>query len=112
MLSPNVITVNIHRLWIGFARSRALLEPPSIALWRLKMITRREALILLSGSVAGVALPSGDAFPAASTTPPTLPPDRLWLAQLGQGLDEEFDYLAEVEGTLPSTLVGTLYRNG
>jgi len=38
--------------------------------------------------------------------------DRRWLAKLGEGLNCEFDYIADIEGKLPSTVEGTLYRNG
>jgi all-trans-8'-apo-beta-carotenal 15,15'-oxygenase len=41
-----------------------------------------------------------------------LPPDLKWLAKLTEGLPEEVDYVAEVEGRLPDHLSGTLYRNG
>lgn len=37
---------------------------------------------------------------------------RPWYAPLGQALDDEYDYQAEVEGDLPADLRGTLYRNG
>ncbi len=35
-----------------------------------------------------------------------------WLAKLGEGTREEFDYAPEIEGQLPAGLRGTLYRNG
>jgi all-trans-8'-apo-beta-carotenal 15,15'-oxygenase len=35
-----------------------------------------------------------------------------WLAKLGEGTREEFDYAPEIEGRLPAGLSGTLYRNG
>src|SRR6185369_6037451 len=35
-----------------------------------------------------------------------------WPAKLGQGTREEFDYIPEIEGRLPTGLTGTLYRNG
>ncbi len=35
-----------------------------------------------------------------------------WLAKLGQGTRQEFDYVPEIEGRLPAGLAGTLYRNG
>jgi all-trans-8'-apo-beta-carotenal 15,15'-oxygenase len=76
------------------------------------MMTRREALILLGGSVAGLAWGGGTASPLPSTALPRLAPDRRWLAKLGEGLGEELDYTAEVEGSLPPGLAGTLYRNG
>lgn len=38
--------------------------------------------------------------------------DARWLAWLAEGLPDEFDYEAEVEGRLPHCLSGTLYRNG
>jgi len=43
---------------------------------------------------------------------PLLSPSRAWLALLGLGVDEEHDYAPAVEGTLPSGLKGTLFRNG
>src|SRR5215475_6749902 len=46
-----------------------------------------------------------------SATPP-LSPEHAFLARLGQGLDKELDYAADVEGALPEGLHGTLYRNG
>jgi all-trans-8'-apo-beta-carotenal 15,15'-oxygenase len=85
------------------------------------MTTRREALVLLAGSTAGVALPSGftagarvdgTTGSAENSTKPFLPPERRWLTKLGVGLIEEYDYVAEIEGLLPPGLVGTLYRNG
>lgn len=35
-----------------------------------------------------------------------------WYAKLVQGLDQEHDYMADITGTLPVGLRGTLYRNG
>jgi len=39
-------------------------------------------------------------------------PDAPWQTRLAEGLPDEFDYFAEIEGRLPRTLAGTLYRNG
>ena len=38
--------------------------------------------------------------------------DEKWLEKLAEGLPEEFDYFANVEGRLPHGLSGTLYRDG
>ncbi len=73
------------------------------------MLTRRDSLMLAGAAVlAGCAPGLGGDVAAA----PPLPPDRQWLARLGQGLPAEVDYPAVVEGRLPDRLAGTLYRNG
>jgi all-trans-8'-apo-beta-carotenal 15,15'-oxygenase len=77
------------------------------------MITRRESIALLGA--AGSALALGGDLATARASPGAaapLSPDRKWLAQLGQELPEEYDYVAQVEGRLPEALTGTLYRNG
>jgi all-trans-8'-apo-beta-carotenal 15,15'-oxygenase len=85
------------------------------------MTTRREAIVLLAGSTAGVVLSASVAAGASMDdatrsgeypAKPVLPPERRWLAQLGVGLIEEHDYVAEIEGRLPPRLAGTLYRKG
>jgi all-trans-8'-apo-beta-carotenal 15,15'-oxygenase len=85
------------------------------------MTTRREALVLLAGSTAGALLSTSSTAGASMDgaigsaeypTKPVLPPERRWLAKLGVGLPEEYDYVAEIEGRLPLGLMGTLYRNG
>ncbi|MFK0573238.1 carotenoid oxygenase family protein [Endozoicomonas sp.] len=52
----------------------------------------------------------------ASVTRPSLakqlPGEYPWQALLGVSLHGEYDYQAEVEGKIPATLEGTLYRNG
>jgi len=76
------------------------------------MITRRE--FLASSCSSAIALVSG-----CAVSPP-LPgagfrdfggPDQPYLG-LATSLSEEYDYAAEVEGTIPAGLRGTLYRNG
>jgi all-trans-8'-apo-beta-carotenal 15,15'-oxygenase len=79
------------------------------------MPTRRRFLAaggaaLSAGAIAGSAGCSG-VNQAQAATPP-LSPEHAFLAKLGQGLTEEFDYVAEVDGRLPEGLGGTLYRNG
>jgi all-trans-8'-apo-beta-carotenal 15,15'-oxygenase len=72
---------------------------------------RREAIRLLGG-VVPVGTLVGCAARAIETSAPPLAPQRQWLAKLGEGLPEQHDYLAEVEGCLPEGLSGVLYRNG
>jgi all-trans-8'-apo-beta-carotenal 15,15'-oxygenase len=83
------------------------------------MFTRRQVIRMMSRTFAGITL-SGSAIalnsyasdlPELSAASP-LAPDRKWLAKLGEGLPQEFDYPAEIEGRLPNGLSGTLYRNG
>jgi all-trans-8'-apo-beta-carotenal 15,15'-oxygenase len=76
------------------------------------MLTRRESLGLIAGA-ATVPLRVRGLTEEAKTAPvPALLPDQMWLAKLAEGLPEELDYSAEVEGKLPDGLSGTLYRNG
>src|SRR5215470_5157016 len=79
------------------------------------MTTRRRLLAagtaaLSAGAIAGSTGCSSASSPPVATPP--LSPEQAFLAKLGQGLDEEVDYAAEVDGTLPNGLSGTLYRNG
>ncbi len=76
------------------------------------MLTRRDSIRLIGASVPAVALGGCTTGAAEESAEPLLPPDQAWLALLGQGLPEELDYNAEVEGRLPDGLSGTLYRNG
>jgi all-trans-8'-apo-beta-carotenal 15,15'-oxygenase len=76
------------------------------------MLTRRETIGLMGGAAAGFALGGCASNVPDQSAAPKLEPDRKWLAKLGQGLPEEFDYVAEIEGRLPDGLAGTLYRNG
>ena len=76
------------------------------------MITRREflaccgstACTLLSGCAASPPLPKAGFRDFGG-------PDQPYLG-LATSLHEEYDYAAEVEGTIPSGLRGTLFRNG
>jgi all-trans-8'-apo-beta-carotenal 15,15'-oxygenase len=76
------------------------------------MLTRRESLGLLAGSAAVPLLGDCSTGKAQAAAAPALPPDQRWLAKLAEGLPDEVDYAAEVEGKLPDGLSGTLYRNG
>jgi all-trans-8'-apo-beta-carotenal 15,15'-oxygenase len=76
------------------------------------MLNRRDVLVGLGGSLAAAHLAGCGAQGADESALPMLPADRRWLAKLGEGLHEEHDYEAEVEGGLPDGLCGTLYRNG
>ena len=76
------------------------------------MLTRRDSLRLIGVSAPAVALGGGTTHAAEAPAAPPLPRDQKWLALLAQGLPEELDYGAEVEGRLPDGLSGTLYRNG
>ena len=79
------------------------------------MLTRRESLSLVAGAAAIPVLSVlGSCSPEApqASAIPALPPDQRWLTKLTEGLPEELDYVAEVEGRLPNGLSGTLYRNG
>src|SRR5262249_21274365 len=76
------------------------------------MLTRRDVLGTVTAAAASAALPGCSSTSAAPGTTPALAPERRFLARLGEGLPEEQDYAAEVEGRLPERLAGTLYRNG
>lgn len=76
------------------------------------MLTRRDSIRLIAASVPAVALSSCSSPAEETLREPPLPPDRKWLAKLGEGLPQEFSYSAEIEGRLPDGLAGTLYRNG
>src|SRR5215469_12197065 len=85
---------------------------PAHCVRRTQLLSRRDALCLFAGSV-GSTWVSGCAAEAPNRPAlPMLSKDRQWLAKLGEGLDSEFDYIADSEGKLPSTIEGTLYRNG
>jgi all-trans-8'-apo-beta-carotenal 15,15'-oxygenase len=79
------------------------------------MTTRRRLVVAGAASLAagaiGASTGCSGTTPAQAATPP-LSPDHAFLAKLGQGLDREFDYAAEIDGSLPEGLRGTLYRNG
>src|SRR5262245_4911681 len=79
------------------------------------MPTRRQLLASGTAALSASAIASSTGCsgttPAQAATPP-LSPDHAFLAKLGQGLNDEVDYVAEVEGALPRELSGTLYRNG
>ena len=75
-----------------------------------RLLLTAGAATLSTGAIVGSMGCSGASPPAAAT--PALSPEHAFLAKLGQGLSEEFDYLAEVDGRLPGRLSGTLYRNG
>lgn len=77
------------------------------------MLTRRDTIAALGGIAVGAGLGSSiHSATAADSSLPPLAPDRRWLLKLGEGLPSEFDYVAKVDGRLPSRLVGALYRNG
>lgn len=76
------------------------------------MTTRRESLSLIAGAAALPLLEGCSQAAAPASAAPVLAADQRWLAKLAEGLSEEVDYFAEVEGKLPDGLSGTLYRNG
>jgi all-trans-8'-apo-beta-carotenal 15,15'-oxygenase len=76
------------------------------------MFSRRQTIRLMSDAAAGIALTGCATGSSKQSQTAPLAPDRKWLAKLGQGLPEEFDYAAKIEGRLPAGLSGTLYRNG
>jgi all-trans-8'-apo-beta-carotenal 15,15'-oxygenase len=77
------------------------------------MLTRRDSLRFVGASVSLSALGGCSANSSrAAAAAPLLPLDQAWLALLAQGLPDEFDYEAKIEGRLPDGLSGTLYRNG
>ena len=76
------------------------------------MFTRRQTIGLLGGGAATLALGTCAAETAAQSAAAPLADDRRWLAKLGEGLRQEYDYAPDVEGRLPDGLAGTLYRNG
>jgi all-trans-8'-apo-beta-carotenal 15,15'-oxygenase len=76
------------------------------------MVTRREALGLFGGGVAGLALTQSAVGLSAATVLPPLPQNQQWLTHLTYGIADRIDCVPVVEGTLPPELSGTLYRNG
>ena len=76
------------------------------------MLTRRHSLGLIGASASMAALGSCSTPAAQASTAPALPNEQKWLEKLAEGLPQERDYVAEVEGKLPDGLSGTLYRNG
>lgn len=77
------------------------------------MIRRREFLHLAGGALLSLAMPGCAASPPLrkDVLPDFGGPDRPWLG-LATSLREEHVYEAVLEGRLPDTLRGTLYRNG
>ena len=68
---------------------------------------RRTFIQAVAGASAAVATGACSREPVALAEG-----EGTWLALLGTNLEQEHDYRAEVEGTIPSELRGTLYRNG
>jgi hypothetical protein len=66
------------------------------------MMSRTLAGTTLSSSAIALNSYASD-LPELSAASP-LAPDGTWLAKLGEGLPEEFDYPAEIEGRLPHRL--------
>jgi all-trans-8'-apo-beta-carotenal 15,15'-oxygenase len=75
-------------------------------------MTRRESLGLIAGAAAIPALGICATGAPQASAAPELAPDRRWLTQLAEGLPEELDYFAVIEGKLSDGLSGRLYRNG
>ena len=70
-------------------------------------INRRQFSQSLALGAAGLGLGMhGTATHSSSAT------EAPWQSLLATNLDSEYDYIAEVEGTIPTTLRGCLYRNG
>jgi all-trans-8'-apo-beta-carotenal 15,15'-oxygenase len=80
----------------------------------MTMLDRRQFLTLVGTTGAALALPgcseSGRPLPSSVWKP--LADNPLPFAGLATSLPEEHDYQPRLEGKLPATLHGILYRNG
>jgi all-trans-8'-apo-beta-carotenal 15,15'-oxygenase len=78
------------------------------------MISRREFNMMLTGmgTTLMFASCSPKSLPLKSSIFPPLEEQELPYLGLATSLLEEHDYYAEIEGTIPSEIRGTLYRNG
>lgn len=73
-------------------------------------MTRRT--FLTAGAVCGLTAGCATTGSLLPQTPARPDADGLTPFGLARSLQEEYDYVAEVEGVLPTRLRGTLYRNG